>query len=654
MFRTYFKRNNLWVLVVCLIISMIIAGFFYQVQEAQKQKSTKLISTIYTNRMENLVDNVFHKTDVLAAVVKLKNGNITKETFDNIAKTVYKKNEGIRGIQYMPKAVVTYSYPLKGNEAVMGKDFFKIPERRNDVLLAIRTKSIALSGPYHLIQGGIGVVARNPVFLKDKHGKTYFWGFSAIILDLPQALDAAGLDNLSKLGYDYSLSSTNENNERIVIDGKKDLASSFSITTKVKVPHHYWTLTVRSKKPYITTYNTLMLCVFTFFLSIIIWRLYCLMVKEREAVKVENQFFSDISHDMRTPLNAIIGFSALAQEKGVTSKQKGIYLEKIQDSGKMLLDLVNDTLTMSKMSNGKLVLHKEPVHTLYLLETIMSPIQMIADEKNISIILDDREFTHGTIMADQLNVTKIFLNMLSNAVKFTPTHGHIWVTLKDINKQEAMITIKDDGIGMSTEFLPHIFEPFAQERRKGYESLGTGLGLAITKNLVGLMGGHMEVESVISQGTTFTIHLPYEYCAFTKAPEKTIYDPAILKEKTVLLCEDNTLNREIATTLLEHAGMKVIPAEDGSVALEMFLHSEAHAYDLILMDIRMPVMNGYECAKAIRGSHKADARTIPIIALTADVFSGDREKCYEVGMNGHITKPINPDHLYQVMAKHLS
>ena len=230
--------RHLWILFVGFVISAAVAGIFYIFLQQESQENMDRIKSSYTERTENFINAVFHKTDVLAAVVKLENGDISESTFNEVAAIVYQKDSGIRGIQYMPNAIPTYSYPLEGNEAVMGKNFLEIPERREDCLLAINTRSIALSGPYNLIQGGLGLVARNPVFLTDSDGKEYFWGFSAIVLDLPDALEAVGLGNLSESGYDFQLFCVNENNERLVIEGNGNLDVTHADCGTITVPHH--------------------------------------------------------------------------------------------------------------------------------------------------------------------------------------------------------------------------------------------------------------------------------------------------------------------------------------------------------------------------------------------------------------------------------
>lgn len=371
-----------------------------------------------------------------------------------------------------------------------------------------------------------------------------------------------------------------------------------------------------------------------------------------------NQFFSNISHDMRTPLNAVIGFAGLAEKEGEIEK-KNEYLHKIEISGKLLLDLINDTLTISKSRNNNFELHPEPVRARELFEAIITPIKAAATKKDITFTVDYASVVDRVIMADRLNVEKIFLNLLSNAVKYTPEGGH--VSLRMFNdpptgdNPDSLLIVSDDGIGISPEFLPHIYEPFKQEQRHGYETAGTGLGLSIVKQLIDKMGGTIDVKSEVEKGTTFTVRLHFEEAkkAGNLIAEGEGRAQLNLQGRKVLLCEDNALNREIALALLQAKGMDVVCAENGQVGVSTFEESAKNEYDVVLMDVRMPVMDGIEATKAIRRLERPDAKTVPIIAMTADAFAEDVQRCLDAGMDGHMAKPIEPDNLYQTLQKAL-
>jgi len=381
-----------------------------------------------------------------------------------------------------------------------------------------------------------------------------------------------------------------------------------------------------------------------------------------KSAKEKNQFFSNISHDMRTPLNAIIGFSSLMQEDEIPPKDRA-YVSKIETSGRLLLDLINDTLTVSKVSSGKLELHPEPVSTEEILTSVLVPLRAAAEKKGVALSADSSGLRQKAILADRLNLEKILLNLLSNAVKYTPAGGHVRFTISTGEQTagkavETLAVIEDDGIGMSKEFQQHLYEPFTQEKRAGSDSSGTGLGLSIVKQLVDLMGGTISLWSEEGRGTRFTLRLYFKDSALPSLPKgaagpgKT--DTVPLAGRRILLCEDNALNIELADALLQNLGMAVDKAENGVLCLELFQKSAIGGYDAILMDIRMPLMDGYEAARRIRSLSRPDARIIPIIAMTADAFEDDIQKCFAAGMDGHIAKPVSPPELSAVLSKALN
>lgn len=387
---------------------------------------------------------------------------------------------------------------------------------------------------------------------------------------------------------------------------------------------------------------------------------------EREKLRLEaaeksnaakNRFFSNISHDMRTPLNAVIGFAGLAAKEQVSEKAAD-YLSKIQLSGELLLDLINDTLTISKINSGKPELHLEPVGSLELFDSFIVPIREAAEKKGIKFTADRTGVKNRVILADKLNTQKIFLNLLSNAVKYTKTGGLVDFRIKyeppKGEKSKTIFIIKDNGIGISEEFLPHIYEPFRQENEQ--KSSGTGLGLSIVKQLVELMGGSIEVESEKGIGTSFKVTLYFEEVKDAKtihALTNETMDSSKLKGKKVLMCEDNELNSEIACALLNSFGLTVDTAKNGREGVQKFMLSKPYTYDAVIMDIRMPVMDGFEASKNIRALTRNDAERVPIIAMTADAFGDDIKLCFEAGMNAHITKPIDPALLKKTLCEYI-
>lgn len=380
--------------------------------------------------------------------------------------------------------------------------------------------------------------------------------------------------------------------------------------------------------------------------------------KEIEAGKAKTDFLSRMSHDIRTPLNVILGTDLLAKREN-NPPATDRYLNDIEKSGKFLLSLVNDVLDLNKVESGKMELHYSPCPLKEIASSMRAIILPLCQEKGIAFTLTgfDRE---EVFLLDEVRVNQILFNILSNSVKFTPKEGAISLCL-DLETGENGQTIlhfheEDTGIGMSEAFQQKMFDPFSQEEKNASSNLqGTGLGLAIVHNFVGLMKGHIDVHSVENKGTFFDIFIPAAPSEKTEqaAAEKEI-SLQILASKRVLLVEDNAINSEIARILLQDQSMIVETAANGQEALNKVYASKEGYYDLILMDMRMPVMNGLDATKAIRSLPREDAKSIPIIAMTANAYDIDVQSCLEAGMNAHIAKPIDPQDMNQKIANELT
>ena len=379
--------------------------------------------------------------------------------------------------------------------------------------------------------------------------------------------------------------------------------------------------------------------------------------RETKANLAKREFLFNMSHDIRTPMNAIIGFTALAQTHIDDRGQVEDYLKKISVSSQHLLSLINDVLDMSRIESGKVTLEAKPVHLPELVHELRDIIQAVVSEKDLSLTLDTVGVENEDVIADPLRLEQILINVLANAVKFTPDGGQIslWIVQKDAapaGYADFEFHIKDNGIGMSEEFQKHIFEQFARERTSTVSKIqGTGLGMAITKSLVDMMGGRITVKSEQGKGSEFTISL-----RFPIGEAKTEQTPPAAKAsasagKKLLVVEDNELNLEIASTLLKEAGFAVDTAENGKVAVEKVEAASADRYDLILMDIQMPEMDGYEATRRIRALPDTKKAALPIVAMTANAFEDDRKNALRAGMNGHIAKPLDIQKLFQVLSE---
>ena len=387
-----------------------------------------------------------------------------------------------------------------------------------------------------------------------------------------------------------------------------------------------------------------------------------LRLQATAANKAKTEFLSRMSHDIRTPLNGIIGMAHIAGDQQNPPRTSDC-LAKIDTSSKFLLGLVNDVLDMAKAESGKTELHTEPCPASVFNSYIDSVIRPLCAEKGQQFSLDLVGMPGFVPLVDIQHYNQIFFNLLSNSVKYTPEGGHIsFVTVPRITKQGRMAMhaeVRDDGIGMSEAFQKTLFEPFSQESRvDASDRKGTGLGLAITKKLVELMGGTISVQSSIGKGSVFTVELEFDCIPASEAGKyarrkqnaATADGVAKLAGKHILLCEDHPLNQEIAKAMLEEKKMIVQTADNGQIGAAAFGKSMLYYFDAILMDIRMPVMDGLEAARTIRAMNRPDAASVPIIAMTANAFDEDVRDCLAAGMNAHVAKPIDPDKFFDAIS----
>ncbi len=381
------------------------------------------------------------------------------------------------------------------------------------------------------------------------------------------------------------------------------------------------------------------------------------------ANRSKRAFLFNMSHDIRTPMNAIIGFTNLAEQNINDKKKLSDYLDKIMVSSKHLLALINDILDMSRIESGKVNIEAVPVCILDQLQLVMDVIHSDIEAHGLNYVEQRVDLDDIYVYADALHVNRVLINILSNAVKFTPEGGTITLTLRERKSEHEGhayydFIIEDTGIGMSEEFQKRIFEQFAREKTSTVSrTQGTGLGMSITKSLVDLMNGDITVESELGKGTVFTVSLEFmlttENMVLGSAVEQEIHTKEDIAGKRVLLAEDNELNMEIAISILEAMGLEVDTAIDGSVALDKIESQPAGFYDLVLMDIQMPMMNGYESTKAIRTLDDPKKANIPIVAMTANAFEEDKKAAFAVGMNDHIAKPLDVDVITQVITEQL-
>lgn len=379
-----------------------------------------------------------------------------------------------------------------------------------------------------------------------------------------------------------------------------------------------------------------------------------------EANKAKTDFLNNMSHDIRTPMNAILGYSKLMEDEleGNESSKVSEYLKKLQKSGSVLLSIINNVLDMARIESGHMEVDENYANIEDIRKRLFDMFEDEAKKKNIDVKYT-LNIEHKHVMADVTKVEEIFVNILSNALKYTPSNGQIKVNVDELECDEpgymvVRTDITDTGIGMSQEYLDKIFESFSRERTTTTSKInGTGLGMAIVKKYVDLLGGTIDVKSELGKGSTFIVTLKYKIADkryyLSAKDENVTVDHTSLKGKHILLAEDNDLNAEIAMTILEHAGLQVDCVENGVECVNRIIGKPAGTYDLILMDIQMPKMDGYKATKEIRSLKDKSKACIPIVAMTANAFEEDKKKAFDAGMDGHIAKPINIEDLFVVL-----
>ena len=380
--------------------------------------------------------------------------------------------------------------------------------------------------------------------------------------------------------------------------------------------------------------------------------------KAEAANEAKTEFLQRMSHDIRTPINGIRGMVNMADHYADDMEKQTEYRTKVKEASNLLLELVNDVLDMSKLESGEVVLEESPFNLSSIFREVFNVIEQMAAEQNIRIVWEKKEIIHRDLIGSPMYVKRVMMNILSNAVKYNRENGQIYISCREISSEQPEMTImefvcRDTGIGMTDEFQKHIFEPFAQEHTGSRTKFtGTGLGMPITKKLVEKMGGTVTFESEKGVGTTFVIRVPFKIdLDADKREEQTDASEKSIKGLHILLAEDNELNMEITEFVLQNEGADLTKAWDGQEAVELFRNSEPGEFDVILMDIMMPVMDGYEAAKMIRFLDREDAKEIPIIAMTANAFTEDRIKAKAAGMDEHVAKPVDVELLIKVIHK---
>lgn len=377
-----------------------------------------------------------------------------------------------------------------------------------------------------------------------------------------------------------------------------------------------------------------------------------------KANDAKSNFLARMSHDIRTPMNGIVGMTKIARDNVDDSERVVFALDRIDSASNQLKNLINDVLDMSKMESGKTVLSFEPFNINTILENLKDVFADMISEKGIHFEMEKHDIQHENLIGSPIHIQRVIQNIESNAIKYNKPNGNLKIVVEEKFQQDTRtifrITISDTGIGMNEEFKKHIFEPFSRENENaGTQYMGTGLGMAITKELLELMNGSITVDSKLGEGTVFVVEIP---CVIDKnASQKREEKDAVIDNLSglnILVVEDNKINAEIAEYILKKSGAEVTLANNGKEAVDVFAETDENCYDIISMDVMMPVMNGYEATRNIRKLHRKDAKKIPIIAMTANAFTKDKLDAIEAGMNEHIAKPLDINLLLEIISKY--
>ena len=587
----------------------------------------------------------------------------------------------VKAFELAPEGIITEIYPMQGNSEALGLDVLGEHERKKDAALAKETGEYTLGGPYQLKQGGTGALLFKPVYRNDDSGESSFWGFVLQVIDWDRFMSDINLQSLSEADFSYKIWSYDRSSgDKVIFAQSQEDMPEDSLTIECEIPNNTWYFDIVPSNGWIPVSYWLLAIAASYIFSLLVATIYYQISskKHREkqyaadlkkaaelaksANEAKTRFLFNMSHDIRTPMNAIIGFSGLLEKNLQNEEKAKEYLGKICSSGNLLMTIINQILEIARIESGTIALQlkAEDINTVF--HTVNTVFEEDIRKKNLQYSAD-LDVYHTFIFCDRVKLQEIMLNIISNAIKYTSDgHAvHVKIYEKDSEnprKARFIFTCEDTGIGMSEEYLPHIFEEFSREHTTTENKVaGTGLGLPIVKSMIELMGGSIQVESTQGVGTKFTVDI-----SFDMASESDVYrdqiseQPDVLEKlegKRILLAEDNDLNAEIAIELLAEEKIVVDRAKDGAECLDKLEKAVPGYYDMILMDIQMPVMDGYDAAARIRRMKDEKKASIPIIAMTANAFAEDRQKAISMGMNDHVAKPIDMNVLLPVIAKYI-
>lgn len=674
------KQIRIYCLVVGIISFFIVSvcGQLLNRNTVNEEKMRAAFTAETTvNRIKSQLNRYLDVSEFFQNIIGSGHQMDSKE-FQALSQMISDDSQIIKVIEQAPDGVVKDIYPLKGNEAAFGIDMLNNPARKHEANLAMKSGQYTIAGPYELNQGGLGSLLFEPIYITDKSGEKSFWGFSILVLDWNRFLEELELDKLTDASYCYQMWKKDGNSgKKTIIAQGGDAIHKGAVQISCKIPNDTWYFEIIPHTGWVTVKQQALVFLVAVSIAVLATAICYLMLhrkqreklyteeirksaeKARKANEAKTRFLFNMSHDIRTPMNAIVGFSGLL-EKSIHDEKKSLdYIKKIRVSSDILLTIINQVLEMARIESGKITLNPESVNIREMVEAMNTVFESSLTKKSLEYQCS-LNVVHDQILCDKTKMEEIILNVVSNSIKYTNPHGKITVSIDELDSEDEKnanykVVVEDNGIGMSQDYLPHIFEEFSREHTSTETRVaGTGLGLPIVKSLVDRMDGTIEVESEEGKGTRFIMKFSFPVSLENQVREKEKQNiPDItekLEGKRILLAEDNELNAEIAETVLEETGIKVKHVEDGIQCIEELKKMPEKYYDVILMDVQMPNMDGYTATQRIRDLDDSRAE-IPIIAMTANAYDEDRRKAQEAGMDGFLAKPLDVDEMMRLLAQ---
>jgi len=720
---------NIRLYVVCFLVCFIVIEATVTICNNLYIKDVKASAQIEAssviNELQNNLSHYLYISEFMKTWIALEDDETKKAIAENPSKFMedfksmyasFYKDHSMCVFEMISEDIIQFIYLSDENQIRIASRVFEKEEQRNEYILSMETGETIVSGFADYVIPQKNIISITPVYFNNGD----FWGFATIVLQIPEIFQTMNLDSWIGLNYDYELFYFDEQSEKVVVDSQLKKKSSDSVGETVSMYGREWVLNLEPINGWIPSYVILLEKLMTFFLSIIFSILVSkLIIARKNELRIEKEqamthealkqayeaankanvaktnFLANMSHDMRTPMNAIIGMTALASANIEDKESVSDCLNKISISSQHLLELINDVLDMSKMESGKMGLNEERFNIIDVIQSVVDMSKIQIEKKKHTFSFNYQKVAHENVIGDSQKVKQACMNLLSNAIKYTPDGGYIKLCLKEVETNKDTvgcfeIIVEDNGIGMSEEYIKNLFTPFERaDDSRVYDIVGTGLGMPITRNIVQMMNGEIQVESKLNEGTKFIATI---YLAIDK-PEQKMEEPPALKEqavfeieqqcdvqsikdmqkkekkpkenhlkiysdkdfssKHILIVEDNIFNAQVLGDILAMTGAHIDYAKDGSEAVDIMMNTEENYYDIILMDIKMPKMDGYAATKAIRTLEGTYFKKVPIIAMTANAFADDVVTAKKVGMNEHIAKPLNFTKVMEVLDKYL-